>query len=153
MADFAWIRDLLKPVITVADAIAGRLATWIGRRKPRLDVVFNRQVCVWSVGGILQKQGAPLETMQVIFRADFSHDGEKTLLIKQAYLKGTQEQFGTITKFAIPPQKIVNAQMAMTLRPVIGTRGKPVTTRIILRDEIGRKYKTSPIVLRWGGPD
>jgi hypothetical protein len=89
--------------------------------------------------------------MQAMFWADFSHDDPKqTLVIIDAYPDGTHPQIGMF-KFAIPPGKLVQEQVASFVLPVKAKKGEPWTGRFVLVDQFQRKYRTKKVTLRWVG--
>src|SRR5271165_765763 len=139
----------VKPVSKVLDAVADRISARIRARKPKLNVVFNPRQCLWTVGGELQKDGTFKEIMSIWFWADFAHDNPgEHLVITEAYVSGTQQKFGTF-KTGIPAGRITTEMVMMSLVPIKGKRGQPFSSRIILRDQFGRKYKTKEASFRW----
>jgi hypothetical protein len=81
---------------------------------------------LWCIAQQGQRDGSLKDMMQAMFWADFNHDDPKlTLVIVDAYPQGTRPQIGMITKFAIPPNKIVQQQVAAIVVPIIATKGKP----------------------------
>jgi hypothetical protein len=107
---------------------------------------------LWCIAQQGQRDGSLKDMMQAMFWADFNHDDPKlTLVIVDAYPQGTRPQIGMITKFAVPPNKIVQQQVAAIVLPIIAKKGKPWVGRFILVDQFQRKYKTKKMSFRWAG--
>ena len=151
--DLNWLSNLTKPFSSLLNPIAERIGNWIGRRKPRLYVHFNHNQILWDIAKQTQRDGKFIEMMQVIFWADFNHDDQReTLVITNAYPKGTKPQIGMIGNFAIPPRQIVRQQVAVFVLPIKGEKGRPWVGRFVLVDQFQRKYKTKKVAFRWMGP-
>ncbi|MFI5117793.1 MAG: hypothetical protein ACHP8B_13970 [Terriglobales bacterium] len=145
-----WLKELFRPITTILNAAAERLAERIKRRKPRIHVVFNPQQCMWSIGGIGQHDGSIKKTMSVMFWGTFSNDDDKQpVVITEAFPPGTEQQFASF-EIVIPPRgRPVRAMVHATVLPIIGTPGKLLRTRFILKDQLGRKYRTRKTNFRW----
>ena len=150
--DFSWLSNLTKPFSSLLNPVAERIGNWLGRRKPHLFVHFNPTQMLWCIAQQGQQDGSFKEMMQAMFWADFNHDDPKaTLVIVDAYPKGTHPQLGMIGKFAIPPNKIVQQQVAAIVLPIKAKKEQPWIGRFILVDQFQRKYKTKKMSFRWAG--
>ena len=153
MEHLSWLSNLTKALAALLKAIAERVALWVERRKPKLYVHFNLGTLIWCIAHQQQRQGPPLEMMQVTFWAGFNHDDPKqTLVITDAYPKGTTPQLAMLDRFKIPPQTIVKEQVTTFVVPVAGEKGKAWTGRIVLVDQFQRKHKTKKATFHWAGP-
>jgi len=143
-------RDMaVRPASKVLDAVADRIASRIRARKPKLNVVFNPQQCFWTIGGEGQRDGSIRELMSIHLRAAFAHDNpHEQIVITEAYVRGAQPRFGTFM-VALPPSRVTDATIAMMLLPIKGKKGKPFSSRIILKDQFGRTYRTQNYTFRW----
>jgi hypothetical protein len=88
----------------------------------------------------------------IILHASFAHDDpDATLEICDAYPHGTQNQFGLMGKFMIPPGRTVDLRILPMVLPVRAEEGEPYVTRMIFVDHFRRKYKSQKIVFEWVG--
>lgn len=69
MEHVSWLSNLAKALSALLEAIAERVALWVGRRKPKLYVHFNLGTLLWCIAQQQQRQGPPLEMMQLTFSA------------------------------------------------------------------------------------
>jgi hypothetical protein len=142
------IKVLTEFLLTLLEHMTG----WMRHRKPRLHVHFAPGHEFWSVGQEMQRDGTFIETMQMNFSADFTHTGyQQSLIITDAYPKGTTPRVPMMTKFDIPPEVMATEQVSIIVRPVVGKKGKPWTGRIIFVDHYNRKHRSDIITFQWGG--
>ncbi len=100
---------------------------------PTLYVHFipgNQRWCIPRQGSA---QGQADEMMQVMFVADLNHDSPtETLVITDAYPKGTTPQVAAFDKVKIPPHTMLKERIMMAfVTPVVGKKGKPWNGRIV----------------------
>jgi hypothetical protein len=142
-----WLENLTKPIGSLLNPVAQRIGGKLGHRKPHLYVHFVLPQTVWCIA-----RNGDQEAMQIVFWADFNHDDpQQTLIITDAYPKGTRSEIRTVINFPVPPGQMVREQVATFAVPIKGEKGKPWTGRIILLDQFKRKYKTDKIAFRWVG--
>jgi len=136
---------VLKPFEIVVTPIAERMAGWM-KRKPRLHVNFYPLAAVWCLAN---ENVQPV--MQVVFTADFTHDGPReSLIIVNAYPKGTRAWY-PFEKFDIRPGHLTENRVAVFAQPVIGEKGKDWTGQMVFVDQFARKYTTQKNTFKWAG--
>jgi hypothetical protein len=109
----AVISAFIKPFEIVITPVAERVASWL-KRKPRLHVHFHPLTSFWCIAN---EKVEPV--MQLVFTADFTHDGPKeSLIILNAY--GTRSQFRT----GRGPSRV-----ARLARSTARSRNEPVSPR------------------------
>jgi hypothetical protein len=141
-------RDAWKPGLKPSAAgRMARVALRVKGRKPRLHVHLSPASLMWGVA-----QSGSLEMMQLSFSASFNHDDRnQTLVIVDAYLKGTIPQLEMRHKFEVPPETMVDQRLVVSVTPVVGEKGKDWTGRVVLLDQFRRKYKLMKATFRWVG--
>jgi hypothetical protein len=140
------ISALLKPFEIVTTPIAERVAGWL-KRKPRLYVHFHPLTAVWCLAN-QNKQ----PVMQVVFTADFTHDGNReALVIVNAYPKKSQSWY-PFEKFDICPGRLIENRTTVFAYPVVGEKGKDWNGRMVFVDQFGRKYTSQKNTFKWAGP-
>jgi hypothetical protein len=140
---------LMRPLDVASNAISGRLEILL-KRKPRLFVNFHPLMELWCLAFAGDKK-----IMQVCFMADFSHDDpDQTILLIDAYLKGTKPWMRFDEPIRIPPGQLVRSKHVedFFVTPIIGTPGKNWTGRIIFKDHLHRPYKSEKFEFVWTGP-
>jgi len=91
--------------------------------------------------------------MQATFSAHFNHDDPKeTIVIIDAYPKGTPAQTGLINKFTVPANEIVQREVVAIVSPVRAKKGMPWVGRFVLVDQFQRRYRTKKMTFRWIAP-
>lgn len=118
------------------------------RTKPKLNIVYDVNQCIWSVGGQLQKDGSFKRVMSVHFWAVITNDSDEALVILESYPEGTKPQLGGVQP-VIPPRRPMRQMMFALVLPVTGTPGQPLETRWVLKDQYGRNYYTPRTTFRW----
>jgi hypothetical protein len=115
-------------------AVFDRLSLWVSGRKPKLYVNFEPGVSVWCIA-----TSGNIEYMQVVCRANITHDDPKmALVITDAYPAGTTTQVRAMSEFEIPPHSLVKEQIVSIAGPLIAEKGKPWTGKIVLVDQFLR---------------
>jgi hypothetical protein len=148
IVDLSWLGSLTKAFANLFNAVTERIGNWLGRRKPHLYVHPNPIHLLWCIA-----HNGSVEIMQVILKAEFTHDDPKnTLVIMDAYPIGSHSQFKTFEKVRIPPHTIVDQQIVSMVLPVKGEKGKPWEARIEFVDQFQRKYRSKKLTFRRAGP-
>ena len=139
-----------KPLGVVSDAVSKRLAILL-KRKPRLYVNFHPTTSLWCLARTGDER-----IMQMMFMADFTHDDpDQTVILIEAYLRGTKPKFHFDETIDIDPEELVTPKynVHFMVTPVIGEEGKNWTGRVIFIDQLHRTYKTKKVEFKWaGGP-
>ena len=138
-----------RPLDVISNAVSGRLEILL-KRKPRLYVNFHPMMGLWCLAF-----SGEARAMQVCFMADFSHDDpDQTLLLIDAYIKGTKPWIRFDEPIKIPPGQLVRSNYVedIMVTPIIAPVGKNWTGRIIFIDQYHRRYKTKKFEFKWTGP-
>lgn len=116
--------------------------------KPSINVVAHPNQCIWSVGGQLQPSGKMKKLMQINFWALVTNNSDEPLNILESYPEGTKPEMNSFQEF-LPPRRTVRKMISAFVLPILGMPGHPLRTRFILKDQMGRSYKTPQIEFRW----
>ncbi len=138
-----------RPLDVVSNALSGRLEILL-KRKPRLYVNFHPMMGHWGLAF-----SGEARAMQVCFMADFSHDDpDQTLLLIDAYIKGTKPWIKFEEPIKISPGRLVRSNYVedIMVTPIIAPLGKNWTGRIIFIDQYHRRYRTKKFEFNWTGP-
>lgn len=116
-----------------------------GRPKGKVHFVPDAHNCGWALN--LNTQ------MEVRAGGTFTYDGIGTLTVLKAFLKGTQPTTDMMVLVVAPDGRAVpvphlelpahipvQAFINLRLAPVLGTRGKPLRSRVMFRDKYNRDY-------------
>lgn len=120
----------------------------VRRKKPKLNIVYQIGQCAWGVGGQMQPDGSMRKMMQISFWALFTTDGDETLVILESYPEGTEPQLSGFTH-SVAPRRLNRIMISAFVLPILGTVGKPLRTRFILKDQYGRSYYTPKTEFRF----
>jgi hypothetical protein len=84
-----------------------------------------------------------------------SGDPHQTIILIEAFLKGTKPKFHFDEQIDIDPEELVTPEynVHFMVTPVIGEEGESWTGPVIFIDQLHRKYKTKEVEFKWaGGP-
>lgn len=139
-----------RPLGVLSNAVSTRLEILL-KRKPRLYVNFHPATSLWCL-----VRAGDERIMQVTFMADFTHDDpDQTVILIEAFLKGTKPKFHFDEPIDIDPEELVTPEYSVSLMvtPVIGEEGRNWTGCVIFIDQLHRTYKTKKVEFKWaGGP-
>jgi hypothetical protein len=118
------------------------------RKRPVLHVSWERLVCLWALGRFGDK---PM--MQIQGHAIITSSGtDETIIIREAYVKGTEPLQSIIDDVVIPPGEPQTCRIATFVHPVIRKPDEGLETSLILRDHKGREYRTPKVLFKSGNP-
>jgi hypothetical protein len=120
----------------------------IGRRKPKLNVVYNIGQCTWSVGGRMRPDGKMDKMMQIGFWAIITSNADEPLVLLEAYPEGTELEMSNFGQ-TLPPKRPTRMMIHAFVLPIIGKIGESLRTRFIIKDQYGRVYYTPKGNFRW----
>jgi hypothetical protein len=139
-----------KPLAVVSDAVSTRLKILL-KRKPRLFVNVHPDTSLWCIA-----RAGDERIMQMMFMADFTHDDpDQTIILIEAFLKGTKPKFHFDEPIDIDPEELVTPKynVHFMVIPFIGEEGKNWTGQIYFIDQLHRTYRTKNVEFKWaGGP-
>lgn len=105
--------------------------------------------------------------IEVRIGGTFTYDGSGELVVLKAFLKGTQpttdmiarmdmtNAFGkieTVPELWLSGGRSQRAFISLRLTPVVGTPGKPMRRKLVLRDKLNRDFLIDPIDFPYIGP-
>lgn len=133
------------------------------KRRPvgKVHFIADAQNCGWS---------EQTETkMNVRVGGTFTYDESGELFVLKGYLKGTQPTIDwivqvpplegsppgsrmiSVSELLLPPRLSQRTFIAMVLTPVLGTPGKPLRRKLVLRDKYNREFMVGPIEFPYTG--
>jgi predicted nucleotide-binding protein len=102
--------------------------------KPELHISWDRQQCVWGIGFHGTER-----VMQIIGWAVVSITGNEPILLREAFIKGTEPVMSSMS-ISIKPGEITRQQLSTFVRPVIVNEDEDLKTSLIIRDHKNREY-------------
>lgn len=110
--------------------------------KPVLHVSWERQQCVWGRGTIGTEPA-----MQLIGWAMVSTSGNEPIILREAYIKGTEPVLNCMDVL-IKPGVVTRKLITTFVRPIIVKDDEDLRTAVILRDHQNREYITPEVTFR-----
>jgi hypothetical protein len=135
-------------IFLIALVVCVGLTTALVRAKvtpgPKLHVSWDRGQCLWHKGSVAGKPAMQIMGSALISSADTT----ETLIIREAYIKGTEPLMNLLGDLVIEPGQVYSSRICTFVGPVIIGDVEPLNARLILVDHKNRKFVTARTTFR-----